>query len=307
MPVASIEGARIAYDVTGEGPALVFLHSWTGNKRFYFKQVEKFSPDYKCICLDFPGHGDSSEIEGKDYSVECFAGLTIALLKKLGVKKAVFVGHSLGGMVCLYLGLHHPDMVEGLVLIDTTSHLSGFIFQRVGALAAVMLGWVGATLWNTEFRGTKAIVAGAAATHPLASPGNRLITARECSKVSNNSMTRTLNRARNFNVTRRLGEIMAPALIVVGNADLLADIRHANRMARGLPNSMLLVVRGAGHMALFEKPEMVNRAMEDFLQRVYPPVKAAAKKPKAKAKKKAAAKRTAAKKPAKVKARTKAA
>lgn len=83
-------------------------------------------------------------------------------------------------------------------------------------------------------------------------------------------MTKTLNRARNFNVTQRLGEITAPALIVVGNADLLADIRHANRMAKGLPNSMLLVVRGAGHMALFEKPEIVNRAIDDFLGRIYP-------------------------------------
>ena len=299
MPVANIEGARIAYDVTGEGPALVFLHCWTGNKRFYFNQVEKFSRDYKCICLDFPGHGDSGEIESKDYSVECFTELTIALLNKLGIKKAVFVGHSLGGMVCLHLGLHYPDMVEGLILIDTTSHLSGFIFQRIGALAAVMLGFLGATVWNTGFRGTKAVIAGAAATHPLAGPGSRIITARECSKVSNYSMTKTLNRARNFNVTQRLGEISAPALIVVGNADLLADIRHANRMAKGLPNSMLLVVRGAGHMALFEKPEIVNRAMDDFLQRVYTPAKAVAKKPKAKkaAKKKSAAKKAARQRP----------
>lgn len=184
MPVADIDGARIAYDVTGKGPALVFLHCWTGSKRFYFKQVEKFSKDYTCICPDFPGHGDSSEIASKDYSVECFAELTIALLDQLGIEKAVFAGHSLGGMVCLYLALHHPDMVEGLILLDTTSHLSGFIFQRLGALAAVMFGWVGATLWNTGFKGTKAVVAGAAATHPLATPANRVITARECSKVS---------------------------------------------------------------------------------------------------------------------------
>jgi pimeloyl-ACP methyl ester carboxylesterase len=105
-------------------------------------------------------------------------------------------------------------------------------------------------------------------------------------------MTKTLNRARNFNVTSRLGEINVPALIVVGNADLLADMRHANRLAEGLPNSMLLVVRGAGHMAIFEKPEIVNHAMEDFLARVYPPKPKVAKKPaKKKARKKAAAKK----------------
>lgn len=289
MAVAKIDGTSIAYEVKGQGPPLVFLHCWTGNKRFYFNQVEKFSSDYRCVCVDFPGHGESGELEGTDYSVERFAEMTRVLLGRLGIERAVFVGHSLGGMVCLYLGLHYPDEVAGLVLLDTTSHLSGFFFQRLGALAAVALGTVGAALWNTGFKLTKAMVAGTAATHPLAGPDPRLLSARECSKGSNRAMTLTLNQARNFNVTPRLGEISAPALIVVGNADLLADVRHANRMAKGLPNSILLVVRGAGHMTLFEKPEIVNEAMADFLARSWPPAK------------KKAAKKKAAKKPAKKK------
>ncbi|MHB8894514.1 MAG: alpha/beta fold hydrolase [Candidatus Geothermincolia bacterium] len=290
MPVANIEGTSIAYDVTGEGPPLVFLHCWTGAKEFYFNQVMKFSQDYKCICLDFPGHGASGEVESKDYSVECFGEITVQLLEELGIKKAVFAGHSLGGMVALYLGLHYPDMVEGLILLDTTSHLSGFIFQRAGALAAVLFGSIGAAIWNNGFKATKAVVAGTAATHPLAKPLPRIFSAKVCSQGSNSSMTRTLNRARNFNVTSRLGEISAPALIVVGNADLLADVRHANKLAEGLPNSMLLVVRGAGHMAIFEKPEIVNHAMKDFLDMAYPP------KPKAAKKKKTAKKKTPARK-----------
>lgn len=292
MPVANIDGTRIAYEVTGDGPPLVFLHCWTGNKGFYFNQVQKFSADYKCISLDFPGHGDSGVVEDKDYSVERLGEMTVSLLKELGVKKAVFAGHSLGGMVCFYLALHYPDLVEGLILLDTTSHLSGFIFQRIGAFAAVLLGYVGAAIWDSGFKGTKAVVAGTAATHPFAKPLTRIYTARECSQVPNGPMTRTLNKARNFNSTPRLGEITVPVLIVVGNTDLLADIRHANRMAKGLPNSVLLIVRGAGHMALFEKPEIVNRAIEDFLARAYPPP------PKAKAARKPAKKKPAAKKKA---------
>ena len=63
---------------------------------------------------------------------------------------------------------------------------------------------------------------------------------------------------------------------------------------------VLLVVRGAGHMALFEKPEIVNNAMEDFLARVYPPKP---KPKKAKAAKKPAKKKPAAKKASKAKAK----
>lgn len=267
MPVANIEGTSISYEVAGQGPPLVLLHCWTGSKEFYFNQVAEFSKRCTCVSLDFPGHGQSGDSGDGDYSVERFGEITVALLEELGISRAVFAGHSLGGMVALYLGLHYPDAVAGLVLLDTTSHLSGFLFQRLGALGAVALGSVGALVWNTGFKTAKALVAGAAATHPLAGPAPRILTAKVCSSGSNRPMVRTLDRARRFDVTSRLGEITAPTLIIVGTGDLLADVRHARRMARGLPNSTMLTVRGAGHMALFEKPEVVNRAISDFLDR----------------------------------------
>ena len=150
--------------------------------------------------------------------------------------------------------------MEALILLDTTPHLSGYFPQNVASAAAVLLG-------KLAFKPAKAVVAGVAATHPLAPLRPRVITGRECSKVSNRAMVRTLNRARNYDVTDRLAGIKVPALIVVGTADLLADLRHARTMARGLPNSTLKVVHGAGHMALFEKPEEVNRAIASFLSR----------------------------------------
>jgi pimeloyl-ACP methyl ester carboxylesterase len=301
MPVAEIDGVSIAYETRGEGPPLVFLHCWTGNRAFYFEQVARFSRDYRCICLDFPGHGESGECD--DYSVESFGEMTVELMHRLGVERAVFAGHSLGGMVALYLALEHPEMVAGLMLLDTTSYLSQTIFQRIFALAAVMLGTIAYEISRTGFRHAKGLVAGVAATHPLATPQSRIITARECSKVSNYSMARTLNNARRYNVTGRLGEIRVPSMIVVGTGDLLADVRHAKVLARGLENSTITVVHGAGHMALFEKPDVVNEAIEVFLNRTYPP-KPAARKPAKKAAagkpaKKPAGKKAAAKKPAK--------
>lgn len=265
MPVAEIDGVEIGYETRGEGPPLVLLHCWTGNRAFYFNQVEKFSRDYRCVAVDFPGHGESGRCS--DYSVQNFTRLVVGLLEELGVENAVFVGHSLGGMVCQNMALEHPEMVEGLVLLDTTPHLAGWFPQSVVSFTAVVLGMFG-------FKAAKAVVAGTAATHPLATPRSRVITARECSKVRNVPMVRTLYQVRVFDATGKLGSITQPTLIVVGTADLLADIRHARKMARDIPNSTLKIVHGAGHMALFEKPEVVNRAMEDFLNRAYPAGKA---------------------------------
>jgi 3-oxoadipate enol-lactonase len=272
MPMIELaDGAKIAYDVTGHGPPLVFLHCWTGDRTFYFLQVMHFSDRYRCITLDFPGHGDSPA-QG-DYSVERFGEITIELLEELGVDEAVFAGHSLGGMVALHLALDYPEMVKGLILLDTTSHLSAFFFQKWFAVTAVLLGAVGYGLRNNGWTRTKGFVAAVAACHPLTGPGPRFISARECSRVQNYAMVKTLNSVRNFNATDRLPEIDVPALIVVGEADLLADIRHARRMHKGIKDSILKLVRGAGHMALFERPEVVNEAMDEFLSDVYPPAK----------------------------------
>jgi len=262
MPVTEVNGINIRYEDEGEGPPLVFLHCWTGNKAFFFEQVKRFSRGYRCIAVDFPGHGGSGECD--EYSVESFTEIIVGLMKKLKVKKAVFAGHSMGGMVCMQLALDHPGLVKGIILLDTTSHLSGYLFQRVVASVAVLVSPLG-------IKPARAVVAGIAATYPLAGPRARIITGRECCKVPNRVTGKSLESFRNFNVTDRLGEIKVPALIVVGTGDLLADVRHARTMARGLPNSTMRIVHGAGHMALFEKPEVVNGVMEGYLDRVYPP------------------------------------
>ena len=196
MSEARVNGVRLAYDVTGEGRPLVFLHCWTGNRTFYFEQVARFSQEYACISLDFPGHGESGRTD--DYSVESFGGLTAGLMEKLEIESAVLVGHSLGGMVGLYLALENPALVDGLVLLDTTAHLCSSCVQRVESAAAATLGRFGS-------RAAKGLVAGIAATHPLAGPRARFITARECRKVSNHVMVRTMESLRRFDVSERLG------------------------------------------------------------------------------------------------------
>ena len=261
MSVAEIEGVEIAYQVDGEGPPLVFMHCWTGNRSFYFEQVARFCSAYRCISFDFPGHGESGE--GDQYSIERFGEITEGLMEVLGVEGAVFAGHSLGGMVGLYLALEHPDLVRGLILLDTSSELSGFLLQRVIIGVTVPLG-------RFAVKPVKAAVAGLVATHPMSSLQAKIISGRECSRTENGVLVKVLDSLGKFNVADRLGEITQPALIIAGKADALADVRHSRVMAMGIPDSTLEVIKGAGHMALFEKPEPVNRAIQDFLNRVYP-------------------------------------
>ena len=190
----------------------MFLHCWTGNRTFYFEQVARFSQEVLVrTALTSPaGDPADSTITRSRASGE----LTAASMEKLRIESAVLVGHSLGGMVGLYLALEHPALVEGLVLLDTTAHLCS------SSSSAWRVRW--SALGRFASRPARGLVAGIAATHPLAGPRARFITARECRKVSNHVMVRTLESLRRFDVSERLGEIMQPALIIVGAADMLA-------------------------------------------------------------------------------------
>jgi pimeloyl-ACP methyl ester carboxylesterase len=175
--------------------------------------------------------------------------------------------------VSLYLALEHPELVEGLALLDTTSYLSGFLLQRWIAAAVVLFGSAGCRISDRGFKAVKALAAAFSATAPFCRPEAKVVTGRECYKVDNHVMVKTINSFRRFDVTERLGEIDAPTLIVVGTVDMLADLRHARRMTNGITGSQMVAVRGAGHMALLEKPGEVDSAIAAFLERVHAPAR----------------------------------
>ena len=122
MPIANINGVDLNYEVSGQGPAVVFLHGYTGSTQDWANQIRVLSPQYQVIALDHRGHGKSAApSEEEDYSVEILATDTFGLLNMLGITKCCLGGHSLGGFTTLQFAVEHQDMLAGLVLVDTSS------------------------------------------------------------------------------------------------------------------------------------------------------------------------------------------
>ncbi|VAV83844.1 hypothetical protein MNBD_DELTA01-1550 [hydrothermal vent metagenome] len=116
--VASSDGSRIAYDVRGEGDiTLVFIHCWTCNSSFWDGQVEFFAKDYRVVTLDLAGHARSTSERSK-YSVEAFGRDVEAVVSKVGAKKIVLVGHSMGAPVAIEAARLLGDRVIGIVGVD---------------------------------------------------------------------------------------------------------------------------------------------------------------------------------------------
>src|SRR5713101_3465630 len=97
----SADGVPIHFTVSGAGsPALVFVHGWAIDGRYWEQQVPVFARSHRVVTLDLAGHGRSGR-ERKDWTVESFAQDVRAVVDALGLKKVVLVGHSMSGNVIL--------------------------------------------------------------------------------------------------------------------------------------------------------------------------------------------------------------
>jgi pimeloyl-ACP methyl ester carboxylesterase len=118
---ADVAGARLHYVERGETRAdqlpIVMLHGLAGHlHHFNFALVDELAKDTRVIAIDRPGSGYSTRDYGKVTKLTEQADAIIALLDQLGITRAVFVGHSLGGALSLTIAIRHPTRVAGLTL-----------------------------------------------------------------------------------------------------------------------------------------------------------------------------------------------
>lgn len=110
------DSTRLAYVDEGRGPeTLVFIHGLGSNLQAWQKTIADLRNDYRCIALDLPGYGKSSQHD-YPFGMAFFAGQVDALINELKLKKVTLVGHSMGGQVAIMLALQQPAYLERLIL-----------------------------------------------------------------------------------------------------------------------------------------------------------------------------------------------
>jgi pimeloyl-ACP methyl ester carboxylesterase len=114
------KNTKISFTDSGKGTALVFLHGFLENSKMWDYFIPEFLKKYRVISIDLLGHG-STEPLGYIHSMEDNADVVHAVLSELKIRKAVFVGHSMGGYVALAFAELYADSVKGIVLLNSTS------------------------------------------------------------------------------------------------------------------------------------------------------------------------------------------
>jgi pimeloyl-ACP methyl ester carboxylesterase len=114
------KNTKISYSDNGKGNAIVLLHGFLENQTMWQDLVPEWSKKHRVITIDLLGHGQSGCL-GYVHSMEDNAEAVRSVLSELRIRKAIFVGHSMGGYVALAFAELYPAAVKGLVLLNSTS------------------------------------------------------------------------------------------------------------------------------------------------------------------------------------------
>ncbi|WP_413999580.1 alpha/beta fold hydrolase [Flavobacterium sp. W1B] len=120
MKQIQFKNSSISYTDTGKGNAIVLLHGFLENQGMWNNYIEVFSKKNRVITIDLLGHGET-ECMGYAHTMEDNADAVHTVLAELRIRKAIFVGHSMGGYVALAFAELYPDFVKGMVLLNSTA------------------------------------------------------------------------------------------------------------------------------------------------------------------------------------------
>lgn len=267
MPTATINGVRLFYEDSGQGPAIIVLHGYTGSHKDWAAQIPVLAEHYRVVSMDHRGHGKSeAPSSASDYSVKIMAEDARGLLRHLGIDRSCIMGHSMGGFMALELVLAYPEMVSALVLVDTSSGE----FERAPGYAELRAQLD--ELARTQ--GMEAAFEHNAANNPMTMehferhPERREISKQKMLETSVDGYVYVADSfSRWESLTHRLAEIEAPTLIVVGDEDA-PFIKPSRVMKESIANSKLAFISGSGHSPHEEVPVAFNDVLLSFLDEI---------------------------------------
>lgn len=250
-------GANLYYEVTGEGPAIVFAHGLGGNHLSWWQQVAEFAPRHTCVAFAHRGFPPSSG-EG----VQRYADDLAALMDHLEIERATLVCQSMGGWTGLEYSLAQPARVAGLVMASTSGTVD---YRKLGIKD--LDGWLASAALRMADQAKRGISVAAGERMAIEQPARHGLYSGISALLP--PARREAIRAELMQARTRGPEILAalkmPVLWITGNEDLVFPPQTAPELAKRTPGSRHIDVREAGHSVYFERPVEFNRLLRDFL------------------------------------------
>jgi esterase len=251
MSAPRVKGAagQLALDDGGKGGLpVVFVHSLAGNTGQWKLQLEHVRRNRRAVAFDFRGHGRSDPAEDGNYSVAGMASDIAAVVDTLGLERFVLVGHSMGGGAALVYAGEHPDRIAGLLLVDPIGDGKQIPAEaKAGFLQGLESNY------DSASQGYWKQIAGD-------NPGISRRLLADLRATPRETVLPVLRSVMDFDPDPALVRYRGPKLAVVTPNNDQAFSLH--RLGKGFPHH---VVTETGHWIQLDKPEELNRILDDFL------------------------------------------
>ena len=252
--VLSEDGVSICYDVHRDGETtLLFVHGWCCDRHVWDQQAD-FAARHRVVCLDLAGHGESGQ-DRKKFTISAFAQDVVAVVKHLGLKRVVLIGHSMGGGIIVEAARHLGNDVIGLVGVDTLfdvdkerspEEVAAFMVPFRTDFAKAARGFARPMFTSTfDVDHAEAIISAIVAAPAV---------------MATEALESTIGNGRNLRAG--LDDISVPVALINSPQWQTTNIEAAQR--RGID---VKVLPGVGHFVMLDDPHALNRRLDDVVRR----------------------------------------
>lgn len=248
---------RTCYIDAGSGEPVLLMHGLGGSIESWTNNIEELAKHFRVIAVDLPGFGLSDKPQ-MNYTIRFYRKFAVQFLKQLQLKKVSVVGSSLGGQVAAEVAINHPTLVQKLVLISPAGALprsfkgTPALWKYVKVINAKSVQQVKQALFAVDSKPVEDSYA-QLVFQKMSMPG-----AKEAflSALAGSAKAPRLN--------SRLNKIKNPMLLLWGKEDHMIPVKFAEPFVK-MKNCRIVMLENCGHRPHFERPELFNRIVDDFL------------------------------------------
>jgi len=235
-------------------PTVVFLHGAGFDHSVWALLARSFAyHGFGVLAPDLPGHGRSGGAPLS--SIAALADWTAALIDAAGVRAARLVGHSMGSLVALETAARHPEKVTALGLIATAApmRVSDDLLNAAKTNDHAAVDMI--SLWSNGYRATMGgsqapglwMLGGAERLLERARPGVLFADLSACNDYRDGLAA--------------AAKVAVPSVVILGSRDLMTPAKSGRAIAAAIPGCRLIMIEGAGHMLMSERPDEVLAAL----------------------------------------------
>ncbi|MGH9848154.1 MAG: alpha/beta fold hydrolase [Blastocatellia bacterium] len=269
------KGHKISYVEEGAGEPLVFLHNGGNDHRIWDHQIAHFSKTHRVIAIDLPGFGESDKPR-IDYTLPLYVGMVETLVDELELAPVNLIGNCMGGAMSLAYAARHPDRVRQLILFNVASEQN----VLAGPLAKVYQTFskhrwlrnllsLKVDLFGLSKKETAQRLRSQFGANP---PDDAEFTAYIHQLYNRKGQIRVLyNNLSAFDTFRPIDEFerpkngFPPVCLFWGKENFILPATAGEKLRQRLQPEQAEWLDGCGHLPMREKPEEVNRKIEEFL------------------------------------------